>query len=130
MEEYLQKRMYVYRKSFNYYNSISMTLSITKCIFSLSSLSAFVLIPLSALSLGVGIAEVLEKTLSVSDKKSEYKQTYKFYKHLLNSFKSNSVSEEEIFAKEKDYIQNLKYFPLEKYIKKAKLNGYKYIEAS
>ena len=129
MEEYLEKRIYVYRKSYNLYQKISISLSISKFILSASGLSAFVLIPLAALSLSAGIVEVIEKSINILEKKEEYKQCYIFYKQLQNLFKSSSISEDEIYTKEKDFINNLKYFPVEKYVKQTQLNGYKYISS-
>ena len=129
MEEYLDKRIYIYRKSYNLYQKISISLSISKFILSASGLSAFVLIPLAALSLSAGIVEVIEKSINILEKKEEYKQCYIFYKQLQNLFKSSSISEDEIYTKEKDFINNLKYFPVEKYVKQTQLNGYKYISS-
>lgn len=126
MEQDLEKKLYVYRKSFNFYNKISISLSVGKFIFSASGLSAFAFIPLAALSLGAGVFEVIDKSLNISERKEEYKQTYKFYKQLLNLIKANSISEQEAYIREKDFINNLKYFPLEKYVKQTQLNGYKY----
>lgn len=128
MEEYLEKRIYIYRKSYNLYQKISISLSISKFILSASGLTAFVFVPLSALSLSAGIVEIFEKTLHILSKKIEYKQCHIFYKQLLILFKSKSISEEEIYMKEQDFISNLQFFPVEKYVKQTQLNGYKYIK--
>lgn len=127
MEEYLEKRIYIYRKSYNLYQKISISLSTSKFILSASGLSAFVFIPLAALSLSAGIVEIIEKSLNILEKKEEFKQCYNFYKQLLNFKKSKSISEEEIYMREQDFINNLKFFPVEKYVKQTQLNGYKYI---
>lgn len=127
MEEYLEKRIYIYRKSFNLYQKISISLSISKFAFSSSGLAAFIFVPLAALSLSVGIVEIVEKSLNILEKKEEYKQCYVFYKQLLNLLKSKSISEDEIYMREQDFINNLKFFPVEKYVKQTQLNGYKYI---
>lgn len=127
MEEYLLKKIYVYRKSYNHYHNINVTLSVTKFILSSLGLSAFVMVPLAALSLSAGIVEVIDKSLNILERKEEFKQSYKFYKRLLNSFKSNALSEEEVYRREEEFIENLVYLPREKYMKQTQLNGYKYV---
>lgn len=126
MEEYLEKRLYVYRKSYNLYQKISISLSVSKFMLSASGLSAFAFIPLAALSLSAGIVEVIEKSLNILERKEEYKQCYNFYKQQLNLLKAKKISEEEVYVREQDFINNLVYFPIEKYVKKVQLNGYKY----
>lgn len=127
MEEYLEKRNYIHRKSHNVFQIISISLSVGKFLFSASGLSGFIFLPLSALSLGAGIIEVIDKSLSISERKENYKYGYKFYKQLLNLYKAGQLTEEEIYQREADFIENLKHLPLEKYVKKTKLNGYKYV---
>ena len=127
MEEYLQKKIYVYRKSYHHYHKINITMTVSKFVLSSLGLSAFVLVPLAALSLSVGIVEVIDKALNIMERKEEYKQSYKFYKQLLNSYKSNTLSEEEVYKREEDYIHNLVYLPREKYMKQTLLNGYQYV---
>lgn len=126
MEEYLEKRLYVYRKSYNLYQKISISLSVSKFMLSASGLSAFAFIPLASLSLSAGIVEVIEKSLNILERKEEYKQCYNFYKQQLNLLKAKKISEEEVYVREQDFINNLVYFPIEKYVKKVQLNGYKY----
>lgn len=127
MDEYLEKRIYIYRKSYNFYQKISISLSISKFILSGSGLAAFAFIPLAGLSMSVGIVEIIEKSLNILERKEEYKQCYNFYKNLLNLLKSKSITEEEIYLREQDFINTLRFFPIEKYVKKTQLNGYKYI---
>jgi hypothetical protein len=55
MEKYLQKRLYVYRKSSIYFNKIGIGLSISKLLFSVSGLSSLALPALVCLSLGAGV---------------------------------------------------------------------------
>lgn len=127
MEEYLEKRMFIYRKSYNCFQKISISLSVGKFLFSASGLSGLVLIPLSALSLGAGVIEVIDRSLNISERKEEYRYAYKFYKQLLNLLKSNTLSENDAYKREDEFIQSLKYFPVEKYVKQTQLNGYKYV---
>lgn len=127
MEEYLLKKIYVYRKSYHHYHKINVSLSITKFLLSSLGLSAFVMIPLGALSLSAGIVEVIDKALNLLERKEEYKQSYKFYKQLLNSYKSRALTEEEVYMREEDFIKNLVYLPREKYMKQTQLNGYQYV---
>jgi hypothetical protein len=63
MEKYLQKRLYVYRKSSIYFYKIGIGLSISKLLFSASGLSSLALPPLVCLSLGAGVIEILDKRL-------------------------------------------------------------------
>lgn len=127
MEEYLLKKIYVYRRSYHHYHKISITMTISKFILSSLGLSAFVMVPLAALSLSVGIVEVIDKALNIVERKEEYKQSYKFYKQLLNSHKSNAITEEEVYKREEDFISNLVHLPREKYMKQTELNGYAYV---
>ncbi|GBO36549.1 hypothetical protein AVEN_166994-1 [Araneus ventricosus] len=102
-------------------------MTVSKFVLSSLGLSAFVMVPLAALSLSAGIVEVIDKALNIVERKEEYKQSYKFYKQLLNSFKSNALSEEEVYRREEDFINNLVYLPREKYMKQTQLNGYAYV---
>jgi hypothetical protein len=124
MEKYLQKRLYVYRKSYIYFYKIGIGLSISKLLFSASGLSSLALPQLFCLSLGAGVIEILDKRLKLSERIEEYKLIYKFYSELLHLFNARKITEDEINLFEKDFINNLKYFPREKYLKKMKLNGY------
>ena len=85
------------------------------------------MVPLAALSLSAGIVEVIDKAMNIVERQEEYKQSYKFYKQLLNSYKSKAITEEEVYKREEDFIKNLVYLPREKYIKQTLLNGYAYI---
>lgn len=127
MEEYLLKKIYVYRKSYHHYHKINVVLSISKFLCSSLGLSAFVMVPLAALSLSAGIVEVIEKAINIQERKEEYKQSYKFYKQLLNLYKSNALTEEEVYKREEDFINNLVHLPREKYMKQTQLNGYQYV---
>src|SRR5579863_4611908 len=124
MENYLNKKKLVYRKSYNYYNKIDIITISVECLCSASGLSAFVFLPLAGLSLSVGIIEIIRKNLKLQAKTQEFKIAAKFYTNLFAQYKSNEITEEEIYTKEKEFIENLEFFPREKYLKKAKLNGY------
>lgn len=124
MEKKLESYLYVYRKSYKMYNDISLSLSVSKFIFSASGLTAFVMLPLASLSIIAGIIEILDKSLKIAERKEEYKHCFKFYKSLLNSYRSKTLTEEQILAKEEEFIKDLNFFPIEKYIKKRGLNGY------
>ena len=120
----LEKRQYVYRKSYKYYFKIGIGLSIGKIMFCTSGLSGFALPPLTVLSLGAGIIEILDRSYSTAERIEEYKMAYKFYKQMLLLYKGNKLTEEEINMREYEFIANLKYLPREKYLKEMKLNGY------
>jgi hypothetical protein len=83
MEEYLEKKVFVYRKSYAFYSKIDTTLLVSKFLFSSSGLSAFAFITLASLSLGTALIEVLELSLKIGQRKEEYRFTYKFYQELL-----------------------------------------------
>lgn len=53
--------------------------------------------------------------------------SYKFYKQLPNLSKINKISEVEIRNSKDDFIKPTKYLARQKYIKKQKLNGYKFV---
>ncbi|GFY22437.1 uncharacterized protein TNCV_2176981 [Trichonephila clavipes] len=127
MEEYLQKKIYVYRKSYHHYQKINITKTVSKFVLSSLGLSAFVMVPLAALSLSVGIVEVIDKALNIVERKEEDKQSYKFYKQLLNLYKTREISEEEVYKREEDFVNNLVRLPREKYMKQTLLNGYAYV---
>ncbi|GFX11141.1 uncharacterized protein TNCV_4503531 [Trichonephila clavipes] len=127
MEEYLQKKIYVYRKSYHHYHKINITMTVSKFVLSSLGLSAFVMVPLAALSLSVGIVEVIDKALNIVERKEEHKQSYKFYKQLLNLYKAREISEEEVYKREEDFVNNLVHLPREKYMKQTLLNGYAYV---
>jgi hypothetical protein len=128
MESYLEKKVFVYRKSYVFYSKINTTLLVSKFLFSSSGLSAFAFAPLAALSLGAALIEVLEQQLKIGQRKEEYRFAYKFYQELLNLYKAKELSESEVSKRETEFIKTLNFFPREKYIKQAQLNGYKYIE--
>jgi hypothetical protein len=127
MDIYLEKKVFVYRRSYAFYSKINTSLLITKFLFSSSGLSAFAFVPLAALSLGATLIEVLEQPLKIGQRKEEYRFAYKFYQELLNLFKAGELSESDISKREAEFIKTLNFFPREKYIKQAKLNGYKYV---
>jgi hypothetical protein len=127
LAEYLEKKVLVYRKSYAFYSKIDRTLLVSKFIFSSSGLSAFAFVPLAALSLGAAFIEVLEQPLKIGQRKEEYRFAYKFYQELLNLYKGGELSESDVNKREAEFIKTLNFFPREKYIKQAKLNGYKYI---
>ena len=127
MDSYLEKKVFVYRKSYAFYSKINTSLLISKFLFSSSGLSAFAFVPLAALSLGATLIEVLEQPLKIGQRKEEYRFAYKFYQELLNLFKAGELSESDVSKREAEFIKTLNFFPREKYIKQAKLNGYKYV---
>ena len=124
MEEYLEKRKYVYRKSYKYYNNINIGMHLGEIIFTGSSLTAFVFVPLAVLSLGSAILMGLNEILNIKEKMLEFKKCYKFYRDMSLLFKSNKITEIEIYNKEHDFLDSINYFAVEKYLKKKKLNGY------
>lgn len=128
MEEYLKKRMYVYRKSYKYFLKCKIGISLSKAIFATSSLSGIAVTPLFAISAISVIIEILDNefktSLKLMDRVEEYKLSFNFYCELLHLFEARQISEEEIHLREKDFIKNLKYFPREKYLKQMKINGY------
>jgi hypothetical protein len=123
MEKYLQKRLYVYRKSSIYFYKIGIGLSISKLLFSASGLSSLALPPLVCLSLGAGVIEILDKRLKISERIEEYKLIYKFYRQLLHLYKADKINEKEINLREEEFVSNFNYFPREKYLEKVHLNG-------
>ena len=127
VEEYLEKKVFVYRRSYAFYSKINTTLLISKFLFSSLGLSAFALVPLAVLSLGAAFIEVLEQPLKIGQRKEEYLFAYKFYQELLNLYKGGELSEFDVSKREAEFIKTINFFPREKYIKQAKLNGYKYM---
>jgi hypothetical protein len=123
MEKYLQKRLYVYRKSYLYFYKIGIGLSISKLLFSASGLSSLALPPLVCLSLGAGVIEILDKRLKISERIEEYKLIYKFYRQLLHLYKADKINEKEINLREEKFVSNFNYFPRGKYLEKVHLNG-------
>ncbi|UYV71716.1 hypothetical protein LAZ67_9000115 [Cordylochernes scorpioides] len=79
MEAYLEKRIYVYRKSYNYFSNINIYLLISKFVLSSSGLAAFAFVPLAALSLSASVVDIIERQLKLNDRKEEYKMAMKFY---------------------------------------------------
>src|SRR5580698_7690801 len=121
MEEYLEKKIFVYRKSYAFYSKIDTTLLVSKFIFTSSGLSAFAFVPLAALSLGAALIEVLEQSLKIAQRKEEYRFAYKFYQKLLNLNKSGDLNDSDVSKREAEFIKTTNFFPREKYIKQAKL---------
>jgi hypothetical protein len=115
MEKYLQKRLYVYRKSYIYFYKIGIGLSISKLLFSASGLSSLALPPLVCLYL------ILDKRLKISERIEEYKLIYKFYRQLLHLYKADKIN--DINLREEEFVSNFNYFPREKYLEKVHLNG-------
>lgn len=124
MEEKIEKWLYVYRKSYKFYSDVSLSLSIGRFLFGTSSLAAFALLPLASLSMVVGVIEILDRALEINERRDEYKYAYKFYKSLLNSLRANKITEAEVLIKEEEFVRDIKYFPMERYLKKKGLNGY------
>lgn len=129
MNEYLEKRMYVYRKSYNFYNNLSLCILILKLFSSTIGSLGFIYNPiLATLSLVNGILILFEKNINQNEKISEFLIVYKFYNQIFLLFKAQKITEEEINVREKDFLENIQFFPREKYLKQAELNGYKYVE--
>jgi hypothetical protein len=126
MEEYLEKKVFVYRKSYAFHSKIDATLLVSKLLFSSSDLSAFAFIPLAYLSLGTVLIEVLELSLKIGQRKEEYRFSNKFYQELLNLFKVGELSDSDVSKREVEFIKTTNFFPREKYIKQVKLHGYKF----
>lgn len=124
MEKYLEKQLYVYRKSYLFFHKIGFGLSLGKLIFCASGFSAFALPPMAVLTLGAALIEGLDKQLKISSRTHEYKLVYTFYKHLLNLYKANEINEHDIKISEDKFLVNLNFFPREKYMKQMGLNGY------
>jgi hypothetical protein len=128
MEEYLEKKVFVYRKSYAFYSKIDTAFLISKFLFSSSGLSAFAFLPLAALSLGAALIEVLEQPLKIGQRKEEYRIAYKFNKELLNLYKVKELNDSDVSKREAEFIKTTNFFPREKYIKQVKLNGYKFTQ--
>ena len=128
MEEYLEKKVFVYRKSYVFYSKIDTVLLVSKFLFSSSGLSAFAFVPLATLSLGAALIEVLEQPLKISQRKEEYRIAYKFYKELLNLYKVEELNDSDVSKREAEFIKTTNFFPREKYIKQVKLNGYRFTQ--
>lgn len=128
MEEYLEKQLFVYRRSYKFFFRIGVFISVLKSFFSVLSLSGYYYFPLTLLSLGGGGLEILEKSLNISERTEEYKHAYKFYRQFLHFYKAKKLTESEINLREHDFVSTLHFFPREKYLKMVQLNGYKNLE--
>src|SRR5688572_27687914 len=96
VSEYLEKRLYVYRKSYKFYDNIGIGLSVSKILFTTSGLSALALPPLVCLPLGAALIEFFDKKYKTSERIKEYKLIYKFYRQLLHLYKAGKINEKEI----------------------------------
>ena len=129
MNEYLEKRMYVYRKSYNFYKNLSLCILVLKLLSSAIGSVGFIYNPiLSTLSLVNGALILIERNINQNEKLSEFLIVYKFYNRILLLFKAQQITEEEINIREKDLLEHIQFFPREKYLKVTGLNRYKYIE--
>lgn len=124
MESYLQKNLYVYRRSYKYYFKIGLFLSILKIMLNISGVSGIYYLPLILIGLLSSVVEILEKTLNINERIESYKFSYKFYKQLLHYYRAQKLNEDEINLREHEFNNNLNFFPLEKYLKESQLNGY------
>lgn len=124
MEQYLQKQLLIFRQSYNFYFRIGISLSLLKSAFSVLSLSGYFFFPLTLLTLITGCLEILEKSLKISERVEEYKHAYKFYRQFLHQYRAKSLSEIEINIREQELNNNFNFFPREKYVKEARINGY------
>ena len=120
MEEYLEKKVFVYRKSYVFYSKIDTMLLVSKFLFSSSGLSAFAFVPLAALSLGAALIEIIEQPLKIGQRKEEYRIAYKFYKELLNLHKVEELNDSDVSKREAEFIKTTNFFPREKYKKTSK----------
>src|SRR5258705_252567 len=123
MQEYIEKKIYVYRKSYKYYRNISTAFLISKCLVSASGLSAFIFLPLASLSLGAAIIQIIEDQFNFKEQEALCKKTFQFYIELLNIYQQG---EEDILIFEENFIKTIHAIPREKYLKQMGLNGYKY----
>lgn len=126
MEEYLEKRVYVFRRSHNDFKCFAVFLVTSKFIFASSSVSAFMYIPLGILGVVSGFLDLIEKYVNLHEKKESYMIAYRFYKQLLIMYKQKMLSDTEVATREKDFLDSLNYLPREKYIREMKLNGYRF----
>lgn len=127
MEEYLEKKLYVFRKSYNFYFKINLIILILKVTFSVSTISCYYYLPLAMFSLFTAIIEIIEKSIKMNERIIEYRLAYKFYNSSLNLYKAKKLTEEEIRLRENDFIENIQFFAREKYIKQTQLNGYNFL---
>lgn len=123
--EYLEKKMYVYRRSYKYFQKLDILLTTTEFLCSASGLTAFVFLPLATLSLSAGIVEIVRKQLKVKEKVQEFKMITKFYYKLKSDVMNTDITDDEVKEKESEFLSHIEYFPKEKYLKQKKLNGYK-----
>src|SRR5215475_6820149 len=96
LDIYLEKCVYVYRRSCKDFSNLNSVLFFLKSCFGASSLTAFAFLPLAGLSLGVVVVEIIEKSLNVNEKKEVYKIAFKFYKELLLKYKAGKITMEEV----------------------------------
>src|SRR5258705_11758600 len=122
MQEYIEKKIYVYRKSYKYYRNISTAFLISKCLLIVSGLSAFVFLPLASLSLGAAINQIIEEQFNFKEQEALCKKTFQFYIELLNIYQQG---EEDILKFEEKFIKSVYAIPREKYLKQMGLNGFK-----
>lgn len=127
MEDYLEKQLFVYRRSYKFFFRIGVFISILKSLFSVIGLTGYYYFPLTLLSLVGGCLEILEKSLKISERTEEYKHAYKFYRQFLHFHRAKKLTESEINLREQELNNNFNFFPREKYLKIVKLNGYKNI---
>lgn len=124
MESYLQKQLFVYRRTYKYYFRIGVLLSLLKSIFNVMSLSGYYYFPLTLFTLISGSIEILDKSLKIAERTEEYRHSYKFYRQFLHLYKAGKLNESEIHLREQELNNNFNFFPREKYLKEAELNGY------
>ena len=73
MEEYLDKKLLVYRKSFRWYDNIIIFIFITKLICCALNFFTYLYESLAGLSLSAGIVEIVDRSFNISECKEEYK---------------------------------------------------------
>src|SRR5258705_12733700 len=119
MQEYIEKKIYVYRNSYKYYRNISTAFLISKCLVSASGLSAFVFLPLASLSLGAAIIQIIEDHFNFKQQELLCTILYRIIKY----FQQGEV---DILKYEENLIKTVHAMPREKYLKQMALNGFKY----
>ncbi len=65
--------------------------------------------PLTVLSLGAALIQVLEHTSKIGQWQEGYRFAYKFYQVLLNIYKAGELSDSNISKREAEFIKTLKF---------------------
>lgn len=126
MEKYLEDRLYVYRKSYNYYYKIDTCTLVLNLILSTigPSLGIFIDVHLAILSYITGLLLGLDKILKIKEIMIDFQKCYKFYEDLLLQYRSGKINDQDIFDKESAFKKSITTTAVEKYLKRKGLNGY------